>query len=100
MSWTGVGGKAKNANALAVSGIFGIKGPLSQTDEFQKAGIIVRTIHVQKNGEMLQEEVLCAGEYAQVADMSELYILLQAFYPDYYRDAAGNKMTLSSQNHK
>lgn len=41
------------------------------------------TVHVLKDGEPLQEEVLCAGEYLLVADKPELAIYLSAFYPDY-----------------
>lgn len=38
---------------------------------------------VLKNGEALQTEALCAGEFFPVADKPELVILLQAVYPDY-----------------
>lgn len=41
------------------------------------------TIHVAKDGEPLQEEVLCAGEYLRVKDKPELAVYLSAFYPDY-----------------
>ena len=40
-------------------------------------------VHVAKDGEPLQEEVLCAGEYLLVKDKPELAIYLSAFYPDY-----------------
>ena len=41
------------------------------------------TVHVMKDGEPLQEEVLCAGEYLRVADKPDLAVYLSAFYPDY-----------------
>ena len=55
MSMTGVDSTAKNANALALSGIFKIKGPLSQTEEFQRAGIIVKTVQLQRNGMPIED---------------------------------------------
>lgn len=41
------------------------------------------TVHILKDGEPLQDEVLCAGEYLRVKDKPELAIYLSAFYPDY-----------------
>ena len=38
---------------------------------------------VRKDGEPLQEEILCAGEYFAVADKPELVVYFNAFYPDY-----------------
>ena len=38
---------------------------------------------VLKNGEELQREALCAGEFFPVSDKPELVVYLQAVYPDY-----------------
>jgi len=40
-------------------------------------------VRVLKNGEELQTETLCAGEFFPVKDKPELVIYFQAFYPDY-----------------
>ena len=40
-------------------------------------------VRVLKNGEELQTEALCAGEFFPVKDKPELVIFFQAFYPDY-----------------
>lgn len=40
-------------------------------------------INVQKDGEPLQDEVVCAGEYLRVVDKPDLVVFLSAFYPDY-----------------
>lgn len=40
-------------------------------------------VRVLKNGEELQTEALCAGEFFGVKDKPELVIFFQAFYPDY-----------------
>ena len=41
------------------------------------------SVRITKDGEPLQETVLCAGEYVPVADKPELVIYFHAFYPDY-----------------
>lgn len=40
-------------------------------------------INVQKDGEPLQDEVVCAGEYLRIQDKPDLVVYLSAFYPDY-----------------
>ena len=52
----GLSGKAKSVRAQIVSAIYGIKGPLTKTEEFQKAGIYAKTVFVKKNGRM-QEDI-------------------------------------------
>lgn len=54
-------------------------------------------ITVTEAGEPLQEEVLCAGEFLPVEDKPELVICLNAFYPDYVKDASGMPATASGQ---
>ena len=41
------------------------------------------TANVLKDGQPLQTQVVCAGEYLSVEDKPELVIFLNAFYPDY-----------------
>ena len=40
-------------------------------------------ISVWKNGEPLQNDVVCAGDYLVVADNPDLVVFFNAFYPDY-----------------
>ena len=40
-------------------------------------------VRVLENGEELQKEALCAGEFFPIKDKQELVIYFQAFYPDY-----------------
>lgn len=46
----GIKSKAKNVNSMLISRMFGVKSKLSETDEFQKANIIPRTIRIEENG--------------------------------------------------
>ena len=55
------------------------------------------TVTVTKDGQPLQEKVLCAGEYLPVKDKPELVIYLNAFYPDYVRGDDGMPMTASGK---
>ena len=54
-------------------------------------------VHITKNGEPLQEETLCAGEYLRVADLEDLVIYLNAFYPDYVLDPERGPLSASSK---
>ena len=51
---------------------------------------------VLKDGEEIQQEVVCAGDYLRVRDKEGLVILLSAVYPDYYRDPVAGPSTRSS----
>ena len=51
---------------------------------------------VLKDGEEIQQEVVCAGDYLRVRDKEGLVILLSAVYPDYYQDPAAGPSTRSS----
>lgn len=52
-------------------------------------------LEIQKDGTPLQSEILCAGDYAAVADKPELVIYMNAFYPDYVFD--GSPSTASNE---
>ena len=41
---------AKNINSMLVSRMFNVKSKLAETEEFQKANIIPKTIRIEKNG--------------------------------------------------
>ena len=42
--------KAKNVNSMLISRMFNVKSKLSETEEFQKAKIIPKTIRIEENG--------------------------------------------------
>ena len=51
---------------------------------------------IWKGEELLQREVLCAGEHLAFADNPDLVLAFNAFYPDFIRDAQGMPATASS----
>ena len=54
-------------------------------------------VTVLKNGEELQKDSLCAGEYIPVKDKQELVIYLQAFYPDYVQREGMSPVSASEE---
>jgi len=65
-----------SASVNAPASLFGMK-------FYQNSTGWASAVHIAENGEPLQEEVLCAGDYVAVKDKPELVIYLNAFYPDY-----------------
>ena len=55
------------------------------------------TVQIWKDDELIQEDVLCAGEYVNVKDKEGLTIMFSAFYPDYAKGEDGMPMTVSSR---
>lgn len=53
-------------------------------------------VAVRRGEEILDERLLCAGEYMETPGKEDLKLMFRAFYPDYTEDAAGNPMTRSS----
>ena len=51
-NYFGVKSNAKNLNELLVAKMLGIKGKISNTDEFVKANIVPKTIRVESNGKI------------------------------------------------
>lgn len=45
---------AKNINSILISRMFNVKSKLRDTDEFQKANIIPRTIKIEENGRIIE----------------------------------------------
>ena len=79
-----------SASVNAPAGLFGYK-------FFQNSVGWGADVTVLKNGEVLQEDSLCAGEYIPVKDKQELVVYLQAFYPDYVQMAGMSPMTASEE---
>ncbi len=82
----------------SVSGTVSVNHPLSLFGMkfYQNSTGWAADVRIYKGNELLQEGVLCAGEYAAVEDMEGLTVALNAFYPDYARGADGMPVTLSS----
>jgi len=55
------------------------------------------TVSVSENGEPLQEEIVCAGEYLRVSDKPDLVIDFNAFYPDYVQSPGSRPATASGR---
>ena len=51
---------------------------------------------VYENGEEIQREIVCAGEYTTIEAIDELYLVFRAFYPDYVM-SSGKPATATSQ---
>ena len=64
---------------------------------YQNATGWAARVTVEKNGKPLQSEIVCAGEYLPVADLNDLVICFNAFYPDYVSVPGGMPMTASSK---
>lgn len=54
-------------------------------------------VRVLENGEELQTEALCAGEFFPVKDKPELVIYFQAFYPDYVQSEGAMPLSASEE---
>ena len=54
-------------------------------------------VQVTKDGEPLQDEVVCAGDYLRVKDKEDLVVVLNAFYPDYVLVQGAGPSTASGQ---
>ena len=55
------------------------------------------TMHVEKEGEEIQSSVIYVGEPVLIEAVDSLYMVLQAFYPDYYPSADGSPSTRSAR---
>ncbi|MDO4475720.1 MAG: cytochrome c biogenesis protein ResB [Lachnospiraceae bacterium] len=55
------------------------------------------TARIYKDKELLQENLLCAGEYTYIEDKEGLALTFSAFYPDYVEDEAGMPRSASSR---
>ncbi len=94
----GAGEAAGTAGAAAsASGVVSVNHPLSVYGMkfYQNSTGWAANVQIYKGQELLQEGVLCTGEYALVEDMEGLAVVFNAFYPDYVQGADGMPMTAS-----
>ena len=59
---------AKSVNSIIVSRMFGVKGSLSETEEFLKANIIPKTIRVEENGRIKESMSFPAFKYTELVN--------------------------------
>ena len=74
----GVNSKAKNINGLLLARMLGVSGRIADTEEFQKAGIIPKTIRVEKNGKIKENMSFPKFDFIKLSqekdwETSELY---------------------------
>ena len=71
----------KDINAILLARMLGLKGKLTKTEEFQKAGIVPKTIRVQKNGKIKESMSFPTIDFIRLSqetswEDSQLYELL------------------------
>lgn len=59
-------GTPKNLNERILSGMLGIRGRASATEEFQRASIIPKTIRIQRNGRIIQSMSFPAFDFMEL----------------------------------
>ena len=64
---------------------------------FQNSTGWAARIHVDKDGEALQDEVVCAGDFLQIKDKEDLVVYFNAFYPDFVLVEGVGPQTASSE---
>ena len=86
------------ATGESKSGMTSVNHPLSLfgLKFYQNSTGWAGSVSVWKDDELIQEELICAGEYLRTEGKEELVLMQRAFYPDHYEDETGNQMTLSS----
>lgn len=77
----GVASKAKNLNELLLAKMLGIKGKISNSEEFKKAGILPKTIRIQLNGSIKESMSFPTFDFIELSketvwEESELYSYL------------------------
>ncbi len=60
--------KAKNINSMLVSRMFNVKGKLADTEEFQKANIIPKTIRIEENGRIKESISFPAFKFTEIVE--------------------------------
>ena len=58
--------KAKNVNSMLISRMFNVKSKLSETEEFQKAKIIPKTIRIEENGRIKESISFPYFKYTEI----------------------------------
>lgn len=59
---------AKSINSIIVSRMFGIKGSLSETEEFMKANIVPKTVRIEENGRIKESMSFPAFKYTDLVN--------------------------------
>ncbi len=77
----GVESKAKNLNELLLAKMLGIEGKISNCEEFQKAGILPKTVRIQRDGSIIENMSFPAFDFIELSketvwEESDLYNLL------------------------
>ena len=60
--------KAKNINSLLINKMFNVKSNLAETEEFQKANIIPKTIRIEENGRIKESLSFPAFKYTDIVN--------------------------------
>ena len=60
--------KAKNINSMIISRMFNVKSKLQDTDEFQKANIIPKTIRIEENGRIKESISFPAFKFTDIVE--------------------------------
>ena len=83
----------------ARSGVTGVNHPCTLFGMrcYQNSTGWAATVQVWKEDELIQEDVICAGEYIDVADKDGLSVLFSAFYPDYVKGDDGMPASASAR---
>ena len=61
---------AKNINSLLINKMFNVKSNLAETEEFQKANIIPKTIRIEENGRIKESISFPAFKYTDIINQS------------------------------
>ena len=77
-TWFGVDSNAKSLNEILLARMLNVKGRIANTEEFQKAGIIPKTIRVQRNGKIKESMSFPTFDFIELSredtwEESELY---------------------------
>ena len=59
---------AKNINSMLISRMFNVKGKLAETEEFQKANIIPRTVRIEENGKIKESISFPAFKFSDIIE--------------------------------
>ena len=61
---------AKNINSMLISRMFKVKGHLAQTDEFQKAKIVPKTVRIEENGKIKESISFPYFKYTDIVEQT------------------------------
>ena len=70
MNEFGLDSNAKNINSMLVSRMFNVKSKLAETEEFQKANIIPKTIRIEENGRIKESISFPYFKYTKIVNQN------------------------------